>query len=394
MKKALILFAVILILMFLSSGVYATDYVEKYMMTDDDEKISVTQFFTEDEEEQDDTDELFDSFFSSLPDEIKNNLPDDADSIGDCDAEKFDSGYVIRLVLGVLKSTIGKLIKPTAVFVALIIICFLIKTVCSGTGCSAAADTVIRIVVCLCAVTSEVLCFGAVKEYLETLSSVAASSIPLCVALMVSTGNVSAAGVSATFTSALSAICENIFARAVLPMCAISAALTAAECVFPESCAVSLSSFVRKASVWVAVITSTLASFIFGVQSLFANAADNVGIKTVKFAVGAMVPFVGGAVGDTVNAVAAGAKYTKTVFGVILLIIISITLSLPLFSIIAGKLSLFVSGAASSILGCKKEADLFSKLSEILNCLLATVVASGAIFAVMIAAFISYGAVL
>ena len=179
-----------------------------------------------------------------------------------------------------------------------------------------------------------------------------------------------------------------------MPMIAASIALSFAESVFPGEHRASLSSFMRKAAVCVTVATATLSSFFFGVQSLLSGAADTAGMKTVKFAVGSFVPYVGGAVGDTVSAIATGAGAVKDVFGVILLAAIFVLMLTPVVTLLAGKCVLGGASLLSGVLGQDKDSKLFSDLSGTLSCMIAVVVSAGAAFLVIVSAFISYGATL
>jgi|GEM_PF-1570193 len=370
---------------------HAEDYVSKYSeYLEEDRHVSVTEFLTgESDEEASGYEGKIDEFYNLLPDELKGETftadPKEA-------AEKYNSAYFLKLIIGKLKAALSSYLAPTALFVTLVIISFVIKSV-SADGKSGAVSGVLRAAVCLGAASGGVLSFTAVSGFLKTLTSVSASAIPACIALLISSGRTAASGVSAAYIMSVCALTESVFCGAVLPMLSVSAALTFAEALFPEEIKPSLSSFIRKAATWIAVSVSAVSSFVFGVQSHLANAADTVGMKTVKFALGSSVPFVGGSLGDTVSAISAGAASVKSAFGVSLLIIILLLLLTPAAGLVMGKISLGVSSVLSGVLGLTRESSFFTELSGILSSMLALVLSAAAVFMVIIVTFISLGAV-
>ena len=380
---------------FLAVRCHAEDYVEKYgEYADEGRSVSVTEFLTGEREEEREEDEL-DSFLSSLPEEVADMLPEGVSPTDpDGAAESFGASYFIGLITDAVGSTVEKILPGACVLAAFVVVIFIMDTVSGGTGASKTASGAMHAAICAAAAGCGVVSFTAVSEYLKTLSVLSGAMTPLCIAMLISTGNVTSAGVSAAFITALTDICERVFSGVVLPMSAASAAIAFAESVFPVIPRISISSFIRKAAVWITVAVSTVASFIFGVQSLLSGAADTAGLKTVKFALGAFVPFVGGAVGDTVSVIAAGAKSVKDVTGVILVAVIAAVLLRPLVSLIAGKIVLASLGALSTVLGLRQSEELFSSLSSTLSCLIALTVSAAAVFLVVIFAFISYGALI
>ena len=394
MKRAFIFFAALFALALASTSVCrAEDYIEKYKeYAEDGKSVGVTEFLTGEEKDVGDD---FGSFLDSLPEGVRDMLPGD---LGEADpaaaSDAFGVKFFVDLIFGVLGKAVKKLLPASAVLAAMIVVIFIMKTVSDGGAVSKTATGVMHAALCVAAAASGVISFTTVSEYLKILSAVSSACVPLFVAMLVAAGNVSSAGTSAAFISAVSDICERVFAGVVLPMTAASASLSFAESVFSESSRFTLSSLVRKAAVWITVSVSSVASFIFGVQSLLSGAADTAGLKTVKFAVGSFVPFVGGALGDTVSFLAAGAKSVKSVAGVILLVILFAVMLSPLVTLVAGKAALAVMSALCGVLGLTSSAKLFDDLSSVVSCLIALTVSAGVIFLVAVLAFISYGAAL
>ncbi len=386
--------ALTFLLLILPTASRAEDYIEKYKeYVEDGKNAGVTEFLTGGDEDDDGKDEL-DSFMSALPEGVKELLPDVDVSDPSEAAQSLGSGYFISLISGVLVKAAAKITPAASTLAAFTVIIFILKTVSDGSALSKSAAGVLHAALCAAAAGGGILSFSVVTEYLTSLKTVASAAVPLIVAMLVSTGNVTSAGVSAAYVSGISDICERVYGEAVLPLVAASAALSFAASLAPFGERFSLSAFFRKAAVWITVAVSTVSSFIFGVQSILAGAADTAGLKTVRFAVSSFVPFVGGAVGDTVSVLAAGARSLKNVSGVIMLVVLFALLLYPLITLFAGKIVLAALSALSSVLGLSRSSKLFDDMSSVLSCLIALVFASACVFLVTVFAFISYGATL
>lgn len=381
---------------FLTVGIQAEDYIEKYKkyLTDGEggRKITVTEFLTGEEKTGDGVYESeIEVFFSTLSPELKEELGT-ADGLY-TSSDKYGLSFFTGLIVSRLKEALSGAALPAAVLVALIAAAFFARSLSHETAFGDTVSFALNAAVCVYAASSGILSFSSLSKYFTTLSSLAAAAVPACAALLAASGRVAASSVSALHVSVVSAISENVFSGICLPMIASSCALTFAESLFVSDVKLSVSKFLRSAAVWIAVAVTTVSSFIFGLQSALSNASDTVGLKTLKFALGSAVPLVGGALGDTVSAISAGASSVKGFFGVTLLAALFISVLTPLIPLILGKLSVCVAKAVSGVLGGTGER-LFSEISSLLNAMIALVVTAAASFGVVSVAFISYGAVI
>ena len=382
----------------LTNGVRAegiVDYYDKYReYAERGGKMSVTEFLTGEVEGSDGTDDMaqgkIDRFAKDLPEDVLSALPQGGATDVAALGEGLTVGYIIDLVTSALKSASGGIVPAAGLLVTLVVISFIIKSV-SGSA-SSSFDTAMYAAVAATAAACVLPVFRQISDHLTALTKVAEASLPVMSALLVLSGRVTSSAAGAAAVSAASAICEMIFTHAALPLIASSAAIAFAESMLPERFNMSLSSFVRKTALWISVATATVSSFIFGAQSILASASDTVGIKTVKFAIGSFVPFVGGALGDTASAVIAGASALKSAFGVLLPLAIFIMMLKPLSSLILCKIALGAAGVIASSLGTRREARLMKELGAVLSAAVAAVVSSGAIFMVISILFLICGA--
>ena len=400
--KGTIKFLSILILLLTSFAVFtvrckAENYIEKYKKYieengEDGKRVTVTEFLTgEDMTVGEGYEDEIEGFFDSLPDELKESLGG-ADELYEA-SEKYDLKYFTGILFNKLKEAISGAAAPAAILSALIVVAFLTKTMSDEISSGVAVSYAVNAAFCVFALSSGIISFSSLTKYFSTLSSLADAAVPASIALLISSGRVGASSVSAIQISAVSAIVEKILSGVCLPLLASSCALMFAEALSEKDKILSVSKIFRSASCWIAVSVTTVASFIFGIQSSLSNSADTVGLKTLKFALGSTVPLVGGALGDTVSAITAGASSVKGFFGVAILVAIFISLFSPLVPLISGKISVGVCRLVCGALGGVGD-KLFSELSSTLNTMIALVVSGAAVFSVVIVSFISYGAVL
>ena len=397
LKISSIVFFILIAITALSVRCRAEDYIEKYKKYIDEngdggKKVTVTEFLTgEDHAEEGGYEDEIEEFFDSLPEEL-------SDTLGGADglykaSEKYDLRYFTGLILDKLKEAISSSAAPAAILSALIVIAFLSKSLFSESSAGGAVSYAVNAAFCVFALSSGIISFASLTKYFAALSSLAGAAVPASIALLISSGRVGASSVSAVQISAVSAIVEKILSGVCLPLLASSYALMFAESLSDKDNSMSVSKIFRSAATWIAVSVTTVASFIFGIQSALSNAADTVGIKTLKFALGSTVPLVGGALGDTVSAITAGASSVKSFFGVVILVSVFISLLVPLVTLISGKISIGISRLVSGALGGVGDR-LFSGISSTLNAMIALVVSGAAVFSVVVVSFISFGSAL
>ncbi|MBQ7669398.1 MAG: hypothetical protein IJS45_01610 [Clostridia bacterium] len=399
--KGILKFSSIILFVLTSLAVFsvscrAEDYIEKYKKYieengEEGKKMTVTEFLTGEKlSDREGYEQEIEGFFDSLPEDLRGSLGG-ADGLYEA-AEKYDLEYFTHLLLEKLKEAISSAASPAAVLSALIVIAFLSRSVSSDMSSGGAVSYAVNAAFCVFAISSGIISFSSLSKYFEVLSSLAGAAVPACIALLISSGRVGASSVSAIQISTVSAIVEKILSGVCIPLLASSCALMFAESLSEKSGMLSISKVFRSAAIWIAVSVTTVASFIFGIQSTLSNAADTVGLKTLKFALGSAVPLVGGALGDTVSAITAGASSVKGFFGVAILVAVFISLLSPLAPLITGKISICISRLVSGALGCGDK--LLSELSSTLNAMIALVVSGAAVFSVVIVSFISFGSAL
>ena len=123
-----------------------------------------------------------------------------------------------------------------------------------------------------------------------------------------------------------------------------------------------------------------LLTLALSTQSVLVGKADTLGMRGVKYAVGNMIPVVGGAVAGTLGTVAAGVSLLRGVCGVSGIILIALLLLPALVQLLLLRATLRLAATVSTLLSCDGEARLLSEMASLHGYLAAAVSICGVTF--------------
>ncbi len=245
----------------------------------------------------------------------------------------------------------------------------------------------------LCSMCTAALVFGiqykminAVEVYLGEISVLMGGVIPMMSALSAAGGNVTSAAVSANAMLIFLAICERVCIDMIIPIVKLCYALSVAGILSRNVNISSVTKLINKTAVFVIGFVSTLSAALLSYQNVLAQGADTTASKIVKFSLGALVPIVGGAIGDTVKTLFSGIVLIKNTLGVLGVVLIFLCVLPPLVKLFLNKFMLSFCSFASGMFGAKD--SFFSDVSGVQNLLIAVCAFSSLMFLVALGAFI------
>ena len=368
-------------------------YSEKYsdIVNGEEGKVSVAEFFgvAEDTEETD-YGKYYVQLYSALPDDIKNELPSEAEKL---DASSFGFEFFFEKIKSEAEKLFVPFRKTLFSLLAMIILSAAVQFFAKGAreGTGQALSALCTAAICIFIVKEGIFSFDRTRAFINSLSEVSTALLPTTVLLLGATGNISSAAIVGNGMNFLCLFLELLFSKIVCPLVGASAGLSAAGSIGSFDTAYSLSAFFRKISIFLTVSSMTFLVFIMAIQSTLASAADTLGMKTVKFAASSFIPLVGGAVSETLNAVGAGFVYVKNTCGAVAVVIILLILLPPLLSLLGEKLIFSLCATVSSAVGLTKEEKLFSELSALTDCLTALAVSASVVFIFILLTVIACG---
>ena len=324
------------------------------------------------------TDDIsFSDIGSALPDEVRELLPEDIFSSSGTDAaeavtealdyENFFLWFANSLsaalpgTLSRLSSVLG-IVVLAAVFGAL-------REAVAEKGGSPALSGAVRLASSLCLILvlfrGEEALFGSVYECLGRLTGVMDAFVPVMGAVYAAGGSVGAAAAQSTSMLFLLAVCENACMYVLFPMLKICFGLTLAAAVAGGIRIEGIAKTVRGMytgilGLFMVVLISVMAS-----KSMIAAGADTLATRTAKLVFGNMIPVIGGAVSDSVGALAAGLSVIKSGTGALgVLLVLLLTLPMIL-SLLLDRVALSLCAGAAGILGCENERRTIEEVGEL-----------------------------
>ncbi len=218
--------------------------------------------------------------------------------------------------------------------------------------------------------------FLSSAQYLRDTRDLAAGLLPVFVGLYAAGGNSAAAISSAGAFSGFLFVLEILIGTVFLPVIRLLFCLSLLS--FPTG-GLDLSGIsrgLRRAYTTALLFLSALFGAALSTQSLLASAKDSLTGRSLKFAVGSMIPVVGNAVSGALGTVTASVSYLRTVGGGaavagVLLLTLPVLLRLLILRLIFG-----VAGSASEMLMAGDATRIYRDFSGMTDLCLATVALS------------------
>lgn len=140
------------------------------------------------------------------------------------------------------------------------------------------------------------------------------SSVPVYIALVMNTGNPTAAGMEPIFLYFIQFM-STILEKLVLPLIFWIAILNMVNCLTDKFSIKRLIESIKQIIKWGIGIFMTLFIGILGISGLTGYVTNGLGMKTLKFAIGSFVPIVGGLLSESISAVIASTVILKNALG-------------------------------------------------------------------------------
>ena len=209
--------------------------------------------------------------------------------------------------------------------------------------------------------------------YLENLAKFSAATVPLTVALSAASGKLTAASVTHAALMLLFTLIQNVGTVLLLPVVQVSYALGIVGTVGKFIRIDSVTKCIRKVFTTVLAFLSLAVAFIIGTQNALARSADTFSIKTVKFALGNVIPLVGGAMSEAVSTVTTALGVIRTTAGGLCVLAV-LALFLPIMlELILHRLVFSVLKGIAELLGCETEGMVIDEIHGTIGYILALV---------------------
>lgn len=225
---------------------------------------------------------------------------------------------------------------------------------------------------------------GYMQDVVYTMTDFMGKFTPvLIVTLFACSKSVSAAAFEPVLSAAVVIVSE-IIRHLMVPLIAFSGVLSIAGHIGDKQRISGFVKIVKSASKWIMALIITVFTGINTVYGFASPALDAVAIKTAKFAVGSLVPVVGGFLSDTLDTVTTSAAVMKNavgVTGIILICVISVT---PIVKLGIMQIMLKLISAVTEPVADKRISDMLWDMGEVVTAIFGVVVLTAVLFIINI----------
>ena len=212
----------------------------------------------------------------------------------------------------------------------------------------------------------------SVKDIIGNLIRMLQLIMPILLALLISCGAPSSAGVLQPDSVILASAADGIVINVVLPLILVMTVFVFINNLIPDSKLVGITQLCKSAATWILSIVFTVFSGTITLQGIAAASYDGVSLRTVRYAINNSVPIIGGLVGESMNMVLSCGVLVKNAVGIAALIGIAILIVSPLLNLIAYMFALRIVAAVTAPLADHRLSALTGQLCDVLKMLLGT----------------------
>ena len=316
----------------------------------------------------------------AIPPELEALLPDglfseDAEEALSATAELTDWRYL----LNALASAVGLGLEDTVGLLCVLVGLILLAAVCGRLreGLGGSGGEILNFCLRLTVYTAIVLqTAGAVEVaqvYLDRLMALTGGMIPVMGTLYALGGNIGRAAVSSELMLVFLGICQCVSATVTPLLCAVCTSFSLMDALGTR---LTLSPLCEQVKRWYASLLGLvmfLLTLALSTQSVLVGKADTLGMRGIKYAVGNVIPVVGGAVAGTLSAVGAGISLLRSVCGIAGIILVALLLLPTLVRLLLLRATLRLAATIASMLACDGEAKLLGEIASLHGCLAAAV---------------------
>lgn len=324
--------------------------------------------------------------------DFANGLPPEAAAVGDAIrggtlTEFSDMASLCAYLWGFAESEIVSLRETFSTLLGLLLLLSL-SSVVKPTGQSGNFTefgvTLVAAVVLYRLLYHSVLRVGA---YLDDLTGIATVMAPAMSVLQVAGGNSAGMAVTEGGMAYFLMIVENLCRSVLLPLVNTSFGFVAVGALGNDLPVGGVLRTVRHLYMTILGFFSMLLCASLGMQSALSSASDNLLFKGARYAVGNLVPVVGGTLGSTLQTAAASVMVLKQTVGVGGAVAVLFVV-LPLFiELLLTRTLISLSAGVTEMMGAARATSLFGDLRGVYDMMIAITVISSLVFLFMAAIF-------
>lgn len=355
MKKIILIFILVLIILMLPTQVFAEN---EEIMTSTQEKFNINSFLK-------DAKEYTGDFFDDI------NI---TDVFNEAVQGKINNQTIYKKVLKLLGQEVTSSLKVLISILVIIVIHGILKSITDSLENNNVSQIIyfvqyILIVTLIMSNFTEII--KLVQETANNLVGFINVLIPLLLTLMVYTGSITTSTVLEPIILFISNFTGNIIANVLIPVVLIIVVFSIISKISERIQIEKISKFLKSSVVWFLGIVLTIFVGVVSLEGTLSSSVDGITAKTAKAAVSSVIPVVGKVLGDVVDSVLGCGVILKNAVGFIGVIVIIGICIMPIIKI--GTLSIIYSLASAVVqpVADEKIVKLLDEMSGVFKLLLA-----------------------
>ena len=317
-----------------------------------------------------------------LPDEVLEFLPDGLFSQDPEEAITVAKAltrpeYLFRVVLEAVGLRLGEVMSLLGTLLGLLLLSALLhrlRETVSGNAGEGVAFT-LRLGMYALIITRAAAMMSWVKLYFDRLTHLMTGLAPVMGALYAMGGNVMGAFVNEEIILIFLNVCDYMTVYVTPAMCGICLAFALLDA-FGGGLQVRfapLGGLIKKWYTFLLGFIMFLLSLALSTQSMLASGADSMGMKGLRYAIGQMIPVVGGSIASTLGTVAESVRILRSISGVSGIILVGLMLLPALVQLLLFRMCYQLTSSVAAMLGCDGEASLLGEIGSLYGYMIAAI---------------------
>lgn len=287
---------------------------------------------------------------------------------------KINNSKVLKNVLRIFGKELTKAMTVMASIIVIIIVNSILNCVTEGLENKSVGQVAyyVQFILIITVITgnfSEIV--SSVTDSINSMVSFTNILIPVLIALIITTGNITTATIVQPLLVFLTSLIGNFINKIAIPVVLVSTALGIISKVSSRVQIERLAKRLKSSTVWIIGIILTVFVTAISVEGNLGSSVDAVTSKTAKAAISNLVPVVGKILGDAVDSVIGCGNILKNAIGVVGVVVIIAIAIIPIVKLLLLMMVYYITAAICEPIADDKIIKLLDQMGDTFKILLA-----------------------
>ncbi len=303
------------------------------------------------------------------------------------DGSALDFGAVSELVLGAVTGRGGAIVSFLLTLIGTALLLSLAERGIFDRGLESTVGAALSGVLSIPVFSSLYSLISECSFCIESGCDFFAGLLPIMVSVTALGGGAASSAAQGAGMSLALGFVSNFILGGLLPVCSLIFAMSLLSSLDKEGVIGSFSSLVRGFLVSVLGFIGMLLPATLAMQTVIASAKDSLSLRTARYAVGNMIPIVGGTVSGALSAISAGAGILRSAVGAVGAGAIIFIFLAPLVTLLLYRLCFRIAITLLEFVGVTSGRRMLISLQGALDALIALLATAGVLFLLEVIVF-------